>query len=59
MEKNISKLNKGFIKNCDESGNKGYILEKKNEQPKHLYDLLNNLSFLLERTKLNKSKILV
>ena len=36
MEKNVSKFDKDFKKNCDEDSDKGYILEVDLEYPKNL-----------------------
>ena len=38
--KNLSKMDKDFIKNCDQGSDKGYILEVDVEYPKNLHDLL-------------------
>ena len=53
-EKNILKFNEEFIKNYDEDGDKGYILEVDIECPKDLVDLHSDLAFLPERMKTNK-----
>ena len=51
----LSKFNESFIKNRDENSDKGYILEVDVEYPKNLHKLHNNLPFLPERMKINKS----
>ena len=48
-EDDLIKFNESFIKNYDESCDKGYILEVDVEYPKNLHKLHSNLSFLLER----------
>ena len=53
------KFNEDFIKNYDEDSDKGYILEVDVEYPKNLLDLRSDLSFLLERMKINKCNKLV
>ena len=53
-ENELSKFNASFIKNYDESNNKGYILEVDIEYLKNLYKLHNDLPFLPERMKTNK-----
>ena len=59
--KYISRVNKviKLVKNYDEDSDKGYILEVDVEYPKDLHDLHSNLSFLLERMKINKCSKLV
>ena len=52
-------FNEDFIKNYDEDSDKGYILEVDVEYPKNLLDLRSDLSFLLERMKINKCNKLV
>ena len=47
-------LTKKFIKNYDENGDTGYILEVDIEYPENLYKLHRNLPFLPERFKINK-----
>ena len=55
MEKDdISKFDEKFIKNYDENSDKGYILEVDVEYPKNLHKLHSDLTFLPERTKINK-----
>ena len=48
MEKNVSKFDEAFIKNYDEDGNKGNILEVDVEYPKDLHNLHSNLPLLSE-----------
>ena len=52
--RNVSKINKEFIKHYDEDSDKGYILEVVVEYPKNLHDLHSNLPFLPERMKIDK-----
>ena len=58
-EKNILKFNVDFIKNYDENGDKGYILEVDIEYPKDLADLHSDLPFLPEKMKINKCDKLI
>ena len=53
-KKYILKFNEEFIKNCDEDGNKGYILEVDVEYPNDLNDLDNDLPYLPEIMTINK-----
>ena len=53
-EDNLSKFNERFIKNCNENGDKGYILEVDVEYPKNLHKLHSYLPFLPERMEINK-----
>ena len=53
------KFNENFIKNYDEEGDGGYILEVDNEYSKNLRDLHSDLPFLPERMKINKCSKLV
>ena len=55
----INKINEEFIKNYNESDNKGYILEVDVKYPKRLHELHSDLPFLPERMKINKCKKLV
>ena len=57
--KDLSKIDKDFIKNYDEDSDKGYILEVDVKYPKNLHDLHINLPFLLERMKIDKCNKLV
>ena len=59
MEKNVSKFDEALIKNYDEDGNKGYILEVDVEYPKDLHNLHSNLPLLSERMKIKKYNKLV
>ena len=52
--KNVSKINKDFIKNCDEDSKKEYIPEVNVEYPKNFHDLHSDFPFLPERMKVNK-----
>ena len=52
--KNASKTYQDFIKNYDEDGDKGYILEVDNEYPKNLHDLHSDLPSLPERMKIDE-----
>ena len=54
--KNVSKFNKGFIKECDENSDKGCFLEVDIEYPKTLFNFQKNLPFLPERKKLKSRK---
>ena len=58
-EKNMLKFNEDFIKNHDEDGDKGYILEVDVKYPKNLHYLHCDLPFLPERMKINKCSKLV
>ena len=49
---NISKFDEKFIKNYDENGDKGYILEVGIEYLKNLHTLHSDLPFLPERMKI-------
>ena len=55
----INKINKDFIKNCNENDNKGYILEVDVKYPKRLHELHSDLPFLSERMKIDKCDKLV
>ena len=57
--KDVSKINKDFIKNYNEDSDKGYILEVNVEYPKNLHDLHSYLPFLPERMKVHKRNKLV
>ena len=56
---NLSMFTEEFIKNYDENGDKGYILEVDVEHPKKLYSVHSDLPFLPERIKINKCEKLV
>ena len=57
--KDLSKIDEDFIKNYDENGDKGYILEVNVEYPKNLYDLHSDLPFFPERMRIDKYKKLL
>ena len=59
MEKNILKINGGFIKNYDKDSDKKIFLEADVEYPKNLHDLHSDLLFLPERMKINKRSKLI
>ena len=52
--KHLSKFNEKFIKDYSENSDRGYFLEVDVEYPKKLINLHKDLSFLLERKKLEK-----
>ena len=56
---NLSMFTEEFIKNYDENGDKGYILEVDVEYPKKLHSVHSDLPFLPERMKINKCEKLV
>ena len=56
---NLSMFTEEFIKNYDENGGKGYILEVDVEYPKKLRSVHSDLPFLPERMKINKFEKLV
>ena len=58
-EDNLSKFNKSFVKNYDENGDKGYILEVDTEYLKNLHNLHSDLPFLPKRKRIEKVKKLV
>ena len=49
---NTSQFNEDFIINDNEGSNEGYFFEVDVKYPQKLHDLLNDLSFLLERMKI-------
>ena len=51
--KDLSKIDKDFIKNNDEDSDKGYILQVDVQYPENLHDLHSNLPFLPERMKID------
>ena len=57
--KDVTVIDKKFIKNYDEDSDKGYILEVDVKYPKKLHDLHSDLPFLPKRMKINKCKKLV
>ena len=57
--KNVSKINKEFIKNYDNDGDIGFILKVDIEYPRELHDLHSELPFLPERMKINKCNKIV
>ena len=57
--KNLSKIDKNFIKNYDEDSDKGSILEVEFEYPKNLYNLHSDLPLLPERMKIDKCNKLI
>ena len=50
----MSTFDKEFIRNYNEDGNVGYILEVTINYPKDLHDFHSDLPFLPERRKINK-----
>ena len=52
--KNVSKIDKDFVKNYDENGNIDYFLKVDIEYSRELHDLHSDLPFLAERIKINK-----
>ena len=52
-------INEDFIKNYNESNDKGYILELDVKYSKRLHELYSDLPFLSERMEVNKCKKLV
>ena len=57
--KNLSKIDKNFIKNYDEDSDKGSILEVDFEYHKNLYNLHSDLPLLPERMKIDKCNKLI
>ena len=55
----VMEIDKNFIKNYDEDGDKGYILEVDVKHPRKLHDLHCDLPFLPKRMKTDKCKKLV
>ena len=58
-KKNVSKLDRDFIKDYNEDSNKGYILEVDVESPKYLHNLHSDLPFVSEKWKIKKCNKLV
>ena len=56
---NLSMFTEEFIKNYDENGDKGYILDVDVEYLEKLHSVHSDLPFLLERMKINKCEKLV
>ena len=56
---NLSMFTEEFIKNYDENGDKGYILEVDVKYPEKLRSVHSDLPFLPERMKINKCEKLV
>ena len=54
-----NKINEVFIKNYNETDNKGYILEVDVKYPKRLHELHSDSPFLSERMEVNKCKKLI
>ena len=57
--KKISKIGEDFMKNYDEDGDIGYLVEADIEHPKELHKLHSDLPFLPKRIKINKCNKLV
>ena len=51
-----SQLNEDFIKNCNEENDEVYFLEVDVQFPEKIFELDDELPFLSERKKLEKSK---
>ena len=58
-QKKLSKFNEEFIKNHDENGSIGYLLEVDIDYRKGLFNLYEDLSFLPESKKVNKVEKLI
>ena len=57
--KDASQFSEDFIKNYNEESDEGYFLEVDVQYPEKLYDLHNDLPFLLEGKRLKKVEKLV
>ena len=57
--KDTLRIHEEFIKNYNDNGKKGYILEEDIKYPKKLHDSHNALPFLPRRMKIDKCKKLV
>ena len=57
--KGLSRIDEDLIKIYDKNSNIGYFLKVDIKYPKELHDLYSDLSFLLERMKINKCSKLV
>ena len=55
----LSKFNEEFIKNYDENGNIGYVLEVDIDYPKELFNLHKDLPFLSEGKEVNNVEKLI
>ena len=53
----LSQFNEDFIKNYDETSNKGYFVEVDIEHPKNLFNSHKDLSYLAEKKNCLKSKL--
>ena len=54
MQKNMSKFNEEFMKNCNEDSDKGYVFEVDVGYPKKIHDLLDDSSKRMKIEKCNK-----
>ena len=54
--KDTSQFNEDFIKNYNEESDKGYFLEVDAQYLEKLHDLHNDLPFLPEKMKIEKSR---
>ena len=51
-----SEFNKNFIKSYNDESDKGYFLEVDIQYPENLHNILNDLPFLSEKMKIEKSR---